>query len=323
MTRTLIFEAVDDGRPGSDAWTARARAAWTGLRSLVDERTWTPEGGAAAVAAFERHLPELAPVLDELGKALDRPGSAALLTGTTWKPFFAGCSQTAVAGTLVRNYDFQPEDCARIIAHTHYLRPVIGMSELLWGLLDGVNDAGLAVSLTFGGRFVHGEGMCIAMVIRYLLETCETVQEAWERLQTIPVSTAHNLTLVDHEQALSVHLGPDIPPTHAVDVCVTNHQREPVSEEQEKISRTQERLAAVRGATTAASGSQDPVEQVVEALLSPPLYAGALDPGMGGTLYTAAYRPTQGRVSYIWPRGQRWEQSFAAFEPGMRAVETG
>ena len=37
-------------------------------------------------------------------------------------------------------------------------RQVMGTSDGLWGLVDGVNDAGLSISLTFGGRRVVGEG---------------------------------------------------------------------------------------------------------------------------------------------------------------------
>jgi predicted choloylglycine hydrolase len=83
-----------------------------------------------------------------------------------------------------------------------------------------------------------------------------------------------------------------------------------------------ERLAAVRAATASAEESEDPVEHMVQALLRPPLYNVDLTSGLG-TLYTAAYRPDEGRVSYIWPGGQRWEQSFAAFQPGRRTVTTG
>ena len=50
---------------------------------------------------------------------------------------------------------------------------MLGMSDCLWGLLDGVNDAGLAVSLTFGGRRDVGDGFAIPLVVRYLLETCD------------------------------------------------------------------------------------------------------------------------------------------------------
>lgn len=320
----LIFEAVDYGEPGSAAWAARARSMWPGaVRSWADESTWVAERQADAMRRFAEHLPELVPVLDRLAGAVDEPGAAAFLTQLTFKnPFIVSCSQSGVAGALVRNYDFDPAMCERTIARTRYLRPVIGVNEALWGMLDGMNDAGLAVSLTFGGRFVQGPGMCIAMIVRYLLETCDTVDEAWRRLCAIPVATAHNLTLVDGEQTVSVHVGPDIAPTRVDGVCVTNHQMAPVSDEYEQDSHTLQRLAAVRAATIAAADADDPVEEMVRALLRPPLHNVDLTTGLG-TLYTAAYRPAEGRVSYIWPAGQRWEQSFAAFQPGRRSVTTG
>lgn len=320
----LIFESVDYGKPGSSVWAARARELWPeAVRGWAGESTWIPQAQAEAKAQFAEYLPELVPVLDELADAFDEPGAAAFLTQLTFKnPFIVSCSQSSVAGALVRNYDFDPAMCERTIARTEYLRPVIGVNEALWGMLDGVNDAGLAVSLTFGGRFVQGPGMCIAMVVRYLLETCDTVEEAWQRLQTIPIATAQNLTLVDRAQAMSVHVGPDIAPTPAADVCVTNHQIEPVSEEYEQGSHSLRRLAAVRAATVAAAEAADPVDQVVQALLRPPLYNVDLSSGLG-TLYTAAYRPAEGRATYHWPGGQSWEQSFADFRPGRRSVAVG
>ncbi|MFI0554545.1 carcinine hydrolase/isopenicillin-N N-acyltransferase family protein, partial [Streptomyces scabiei] len=140
------------------------------------------------------------------------------------------------------------------------------MQDAAWGLLDGMNDAGLAVSLTFGGRFVHGPGFAILIVLRYLLETCNTVD--------------------------------------------ANHQHLPVPDEQEQFSRTQERLRAVRAAGTD-----------VAAMLKPPLYQSAYDEGLG-TVYTARYRPSEGRVTYYWP-DESWEQSFDGFAPGSRTVTIG
>jgi len=37
----------------------------------------------------------------------------------------------------------------------------MGMSDCLWGLLDGVNGDGLCASLTFGGRRIVGVGFGI------------------------------------------------------------------------------------------------------------------------------------------------------------------
>jgi predicted choloylglycine hydrolase len=56
-------------------------------------------------------------------------------------------------------------------------------------------------------------------------------------------------------------------------------------------------------------------------MLRPPLYRTRYEE-WSGTLYTAAYRPAEGRVTYIWP-DERWEQSFDAFAPGTRTVAVG
>ncbi|MFE2277971.1 hypothetical protein ACFXAE_12070 [Streptomyces sp. NPDC059454] len=74
--------------------------------------------------------------------------------------------------------------------------------------------------------------------------------------------------------------------------------------------RTQERLRAVR-----AAGAD------VAAMLKPPLYRSADEQGPG-TLYTARYRPVEGRVTYYWP-GESWHQSFGDFAPGSRTVALG
>jgi hypothetical protein len=54
--------------------------------------------------------------------------------------------------------DLDPDEVQGVVACSRFLRPVIGMLDGGWGLLDGMNDAGLAVSLTFGGRFTQGPG---------------------------------------------------------------------------------------------------------------------------------------------------------------------
>jgi hypothetical protein len=89
-------------------------------------------------------------------------------------PFLTGCSQAAVlpgGPALIRNYDWDYRLFDAVVAKTAYTgRRVLGMLDCLWGLLDGANDSGLAVSLTFGGRPQVGEGFGIPLVIRYVLE---------------------------------------------------------------------------------------------------------------------------------------------------------
>src|SRR3954462_8205659 len=99
------------------------------------------------------------------------------------------------------------------------------MSDCLWGVLDGDNDAGLAVSLTFGGGGGVGDGFGIPIVVRYLLETCDTVDQARAALERIPVHAAQNLTLLDPSGAyLTASVGPGRPPKFRAIAATTNHQ---------------------------------------------------------------------------------------------------
>ena len=74
---------------------------------------------------------------------------------------------------LVRNYDLDPNLNEGLILHSNWnARKVIATSEFLWGVADGMNDAGLALSLVFGGRKVLGDGFGIPLILRYALEVC-------------------------------------------------------------------------------------------------------------------------------------------------------
>jgi predicted choloylglycine hydrolase len=54
------------------------------------------------------------------------------------------------------------------------------------------------------------------------------------------------------------------------------------------------------------------LDRLIEGFLTPPLYSRrAAFP----TVYTAVYRPTEGRVDYLWP-GRIWSQRIARFEAG-------
>ncbi|MFD7185141.1 C45 family autoproteolytic acyltransferase/hydrolase [Streptomyces sp. NPDC056637] len=305
------FRAIEVGDGGDGRWAAYARALWQEMEGLLTVEGRTPQGAHRVRALFHAHMPELVPVLDRLARQLDRPQADVFLTHAALRPFSQACTQIGQNGTLLRNYDLPPDQCEGTIVSSHFLRPVIGMQDMLWGLLDGMNDAGLAVSLTWGGRFVYGRGFAILIVVRYLLETCDTVDEAVGRLRSLPVAVPQNLTLVDPRKAVTVFVGPDMSPTVAPDACAANHQHLPVTDEQERVLRTQERLRAIR-----AAGTDD-----VAAMLKPPLYRPVDEQG-SRTLYTARYRPVEGRVTYYWP-GESWQQSFGDFTPGSRTVTLG
>ena len=232
-------------------------------------------------------------------------------------PYLAACSQGAWSRDdspmLVRNYDYAPSRFEGQIWSTRMLeRRVVGMSDCLWGLLDGMNDTGLAVSLTFGGRRVLGDGFGIPIVVRYILEVCGTVGEARDVLARIPYSLSHNLTLVDRDgTVLTAYLSPDREPIFREFPAATNHQGIVEWPEQAKATRTIEReqrlLALLADPSIDATSFMD-------AFLRDPLFSTSYAHGFG-TLYTAAYRPIEGTVDYRWPAFTR-PQGFSAFQEG-------
>jgi predicted choloylglycine hydrolase len=175
-----------------------------------------------------------------------------------------------------------------------------------------MNDAGLAVSLTFGGRRVLGDGFGIPLVVRYVLETCSTCAEARGVLARLPYSLAHNLTVVDAgREVFTAYLSPDREPVFSRSPVATNHQGSVEWPEQARATRTLEREQLILELLHAPNTTP---EDFAAAFLGARLYSRAYDHGFG-TLYTAVYRPTEGRVDYRWP-GFTWPQSFAAFVEG-------
>jgi predicted choloylglycine hydrolase len=147
-------------------------------------------------------MPELVPTWQRLtAMVADDPDAGAALALWNPPPLLTGCSQAAVLDggpALIRNYDWDYRLFDGVVAGTAYAgHRVLGMLDCLWGLLDGVNDAGLAVSLTFGGRPQVGQGFGIPPVIRYVLEVCGTVGEAVRVLRRVPVHMSYNVSVLD------------------------------------------------------------------------------------------------------------------------------
>ena len=142
--------------------------------------------------------------------------------------FLPACSQAVLTGpvpALCRNYDYSPELWEQTIYTSEFTgRRVIGTGDCLWGLLDGMNDAGLAVSLTFGGRPGSGDGFAIPLVIRYLLEVAETADQAKQLLRGLPIAMSYNLAVVDAAgHAFTAFVAPGQEPEFSDAVASTNH----------------------------------------------------------------------------------------------------
>ncbi|WP_193078382.1 C45 family autoproteolytic acyltransferase/hydolase [Brevibacterium aurantiacum] len=309
------FFAITEDRP-STRWQSLFDAVWPGYRAwyLRDGDLARPSL-ATAEAKLREHMPELVPTWQRLVE-LARGDETAARMLTLWNPprFLPGCSQVALQSpepALVRNYDYGLELFEQAHASTRFgSRRVIGTSDCLWGLLDGMNEDGLAVSLAFGGRPGDGDGFAAPLVVRFLLEVADSVPEALRRLETIPVSMFYNLTMIDADgTAVTAYVGPGMAPEVIDDPVATNHRgRHPEFPEHARRFRSLERQDLL---TEAVEQGCD-VQELAERMLSPGVFSDDYDNAFG-TLYTAVYLPLRGEVEYHW-HDRTWTRSLNSTE---------
>jgi predicted choloylglycine hydrolase len=312
MRKRFVFARED--QPG-EAWCARFAAG------REETERWYLGGAAAAPSpqacrdALRAHMPELLPLYDHACTLMGDDALAHAII-SHYRPAVetAGCSQAIWTGpggpALIRNYDYPLDTVSDRFEQTRWFgRTVICKAQRPWGgCLDGMNEDGLAASITFGGSLARARGFSIILMLRYVLETCRRVDEAVAALTRIPVALSHNVTLLD---ASGVHatlfLGPDRAPAVGTQLLCTNHQERVVSPEHAVRSRTVERFDALAALLREPGMTLD---RLVECFLTSPLYSRR---SASPTVYTAVYRPAEGRVDYLWP-GRVVTQRIVAFE---------
>ena len=317
----MLWRAIKEELPGPK-WAGLFHEYWPHYK-----KWWLKEGVSARPTyteshkALSAHMPEMVPIYEDL---CDLAGggdlAARFLSFYCPPPYLTGCSQAIWTGkepVLVRNYDYNPKAFDSLTLQTGWGgRRVIGTSDGLFGLVDGMNDAGLAISLTFGGRRDVGIGFGVPLILRYVLQTCKTAEEAGEVLSRVPTHMSYNVTVIDKKRKyLTAMLAPDRPAilTHAA--VANNHQETVEWISHARITATVERERYLLQRITL---HRDPEEKFIGAFLRPPLYSTAFSMGFG-TLYTAVYRPRLGQMEVRWP-DVNWKHSFDDFQEGARQV---
>lgn len=317
----LAFRAIAETEPGP-RWQRLFEEFWPAYKEwfLRDGDQARPTY-ATCLKQLTTHMPELSPTYERITELAGGGDiSARFLSLYNPPPYVTGCSQAVWPGDepiLVRNYDYSPSLCEGVVLSTIWNgRKVVAMSDCLWGAVDGMNEAGLVVSLTFGGRRVVGDGFGVPVILRYILEFCETVSEGVEVLSRVPTHMAYNVTVLDRQGSFrTAYLSPDRPPIFRQLPVATNHQGRV---EWHRHARATSTLERERFLFFRLSDSGETADGFAASFMRAPLYSTAYSNGFG-TLYTAVYRPQRGEVEYRWPNGT-WRQSFDRFEEGKRTV---
>lgn len=296
---------------------------WPTYRSMLntDEATYIPDL-ATSQAALKKYMPKMLPTYKRLCKLLNADDEMArFLTGFQPPAHLNACSQAVISGKeiqLVRNYDYHPDLFeSTLLLSSWNGKKVIATTDYSLGLVDGMNEDGLAVSLTFGGRKVVGEGFGISFILRYVLEFCSNVQEAIEVLTHIPSHMSYNVTVVDKSGAFkTVLLSPDNIPVVSDIAFTTNHQLHIDWPENAAFNGTIKRSKFLKNLLATDELSPN---DLTEAFLYPPLYNNLFNEGFG-TLYTSVYRPLDGTVQLRWLNEDVF-QSFDNFKEGNKSIK--
>ncbi len=299
----LKFDVIQELTPGEN------------FRQLFEKnwptyRAWYLDEGEAArptylecISALEQYMPEFVSLYKKILKLLDCDDLQARFLSLYCPPtFFSGCSQLIMNDhekALIRNYDFPVFLCEGTILQSHWLdKKVIAMADCVWGALDGINDAGLAVSINYGGRLIEGKGFGITIVVRYVLETCNTVEDAIAVFRRIPVHLDYNIALLDKSgKHATIFIAPDRDLLVTDATTSTNHQ-EPVDPGKPLL--LEDSFIRLEAMDRLRANSDNDLTIACEHFLHPPLYR-SHDIHASGTLYTAVYLPEEGRVRYMWP----------------------
>jgi predicted choloylglycine hydrolase len=316
----IVFHAIAEDQAGRK-WRNVYDRHWRAYsRWFLREGNRARPTYLASVRALRAHMPELIPAFEQVCEAAGGGDLEARFLSMWCPPIYVGgCSQAILGRSpscIIRNYDFSPHLIEGTWLASRFIgRRVLAMLDCLWGVLDGINEDGLSVSLAFGGRTVVGEGFGIPIVLRYLLECAHTVAEAVAILKRVPVHMSYTVAILDGlGEHATVYVGPD----HVAEIVprrvTTNHQHKVEWARHAAATSSVERSQALERAMRRARKPQD----VLSTFLKPPVYQTNYELGYG-TLYTALYRPDIASAELIWPAA-RWTQSCDHFQEGARTV---
>lgn len=300
----LNFKTVSEPTIAGAKWKGLFDIYWSGYKTwFLSQDTESSPDLKTSQAALKKYMPKMWSTYEHLCTLTNAdPVVARFLTGFQPPAYVSACAQAVIKADeiqLVRNYDYHPDLLEGTILLSKWnTHKVMGTSDCLIGIIDGMNDAGLCISLTFGGRKEVGYGFGIPFILRYVLEFCKTTVQAVKELKKIPSHMSYNVTVVDKKgTSKTVMLAPDKKPLVTNDAFATNHQGEIDWHENAEFNQTMKRYNFIKNYLKPKNISAN---ELAKAFLHYPLYNTKFTEGFG-TLYTSVYQPENLIMKVLWP----------------------
>ncbi len=160
-------------------------------------------------AFFEEYCPGLNEEMQGFADSMGVEISEVPFYGATYY-VPKNCSQVAVLSSVTddehvyvgRSYEwaYTEEDLRLCTTRVKGKAKHIGFSTFLFGRADGLNEHGVSVTFTGGGIFgvpQKQQGFQSYLVIRSILDCCESVDDAMGLVQKMPISGFFNLLIAD------------------------------------------------------------------------------------------------------------------------------
>ncbi len=158
---------------------------------------------------FEEHCPGLNEEIQGFADGLNVDVTEVPFYGATYL-VPKNCSQFAVPSSVTsdrhvyvgRSYEWihTADDLRLCTTRVRGKANHIGFSTFLFGRADGINEHGVSATFTGGGIFgvpYKQKGFESCLVIRSILDSCKSVDDAVQLIQKMPLSGFFNLLVVD------------------------------------------------------------------------------------------------------------------------------
>lgn len=296
-------------------WTTFAEYALPDYRAWFNQFNHHVLPSSECIDAIAEHLPLFVNTFKKMVGALNlEEHDIALISFYCPAPVTFGCSQAIWLQqhpVLVRNFDYFPAlNEGRYLKSSWHGTQVIASTDCLWGALDGMNEYGLSISVTFVGQSKQAQGFAAPIVVRYILEFCKTTAEAVDLLMRIPLCMAYNFSVVDANfNVKTIEANPLTGILVSNTPAATNHQGDV---DEFRFPDLYHSLLRKNTMLDYLYSPYSTLESFLNSFAYSPLYYEDYQSG-STTLYTAAYNCHLKAVEYRWPTGLVVYQSFFDF----------